>query len=176
MSPTLSPPGSEWPVSINICVPRGPTKSPHALSRGKTALSNSATRAPWRASVSAAKLPAGPDPTISTSKRTVVRELSADERGISSHHDTGCKPIRREQVGRRGADRRLRSRVEVLLEGSPAATRTQSPLADDDLQLALYLCYQVHHRELSGADADRKQDPALLGIQARLERVYLRPW
>jgi len=63
------------------CMPRGPTKSPHALSRGKAAVSNSATRAPWRARVSAAKLPAGPDPTISTSKRTVVTELSADERG-----------------------------------------------------------------------------------------------
>ena len=70
------------------------------------ALSNSATRAPWRASVSAAKLPAGPDPTISTSKRTLLTELSADGRGSSLHHWDRHKPASTElelleQISRR---------------------------------------------------------------------------
>ena len=77
-SSTLRPPEIKRPASANSCRPRGPTKSPHALSRGKTALSNSATLAPWRANVRAAKLPAGPDPTISTSKRVVLKFVASE--------------------------------------------------------------------------------------------------
>ncbi len=52
--------------------PRGPTTSPHALSRGKAALSTNATRAPARARTNAVTLPAGPEPTTATSKRSVL--------------------------------------------------------------------------------------------------------
>src|SRR6266508_4014613 len=58
------------PRSASAWTPRGPTRSPQALSRGKRALSTSATRAPLRASTVAATLPAGPDPTTRTSKRS----------------------------------------------------------------------------------------------------------
>ena len=56
--------------------------------------------------VSAAKLPAGPDPTISTSKRTLLTELSADGRGSSLHHWDRHKPASAElelleQISRR---------------------------------------------------------------------------
>ena len=54
-------------------------RSPHALSRGNAALSTSATRAPPRANTRAAMLPAGPDPTTSTSKRLSVIALSSCE-------------------------------------------------------------------------------------------------
>ena len=46
-------------------------------------------------------------------------------------------------------------------------------LSDDDLQLALYLCYELHYRGLAGADADWEWDPALLGFRAELERAFL---
>jgi hypothetical protein len=46
-------------------------------------------------------------------------------------------------------------------------------LADDDLQLALYLCYELHYRGLAGADADWGWDPALLGFRAEMERAFL---
>jgi hypothetical protein len=46
-------------------------------------------------------------------------------------------------------------------------------LADDDLQLALYLCYELHYRGAAGADRDWEWDPALLGFQAELERAFL---
>ena len=54
---------------VSSCTPRGPMRSPQALSRGKAALSRSATRAPPRASTMAATLPPGPAPTTSTSNR-----------------------------------------------------------------------------------------------------------
>ena len=46
-------------------------------------------------------------------------------------------------------------------------------LADDDLQLALYCCYELHYRGFAGADADWEWDPALLGFRAELERSFL---
>lgn len=44
----------------------------------------------------------------------------------------------------------------------------------DDLQLALYCCYELHYRGFAGVDDDREWDPALLGVRAELERVFLR--
>ena len=46
-------------------------------------------------------------------------------------------------------------------------------LADDDLQLALYCCYELHYRGLAGAHADWEWDPAVLGFRADLERAFL---
>src|SRR5664280_2638287 len=78
MSPTSSPGGSGSPRSVRTWRPRGPMKSPQALSLGNCALSSSATLAPARASTREATLPAGPAPTTSTSKRLgLTRLLSA---------------------------------------------------------------------------------------------------
>jgi hypothetical protein len=46
------------------------------------------------------------------------------------------------------------------------------PLADDDLQLALYLCYELHYRGLDGVDDRWEWDPQLLGFRARLEACF----
>ena len=46
-------------------------------------------------------------------------------------------------------------------------------LADDDLQLALYCCYELHYRGFAGADADWEWDPTLLSFRAKLERAFL---
>jgi hypothetical protein len=46
------------------------------------------------------------------------------------------------------------------------------PLADDDLQLALYCLYELHYRGLSGVDDGWEWDPGLLALRARLERVF----
>ncbi|WP_067608496.1 iron-containing redox enzyme family protein [Nocardiopsis listeri] len=43
----------------------------------------------------------------------------------------------------------------------------------DDLQLALYCCYELHYRGFDGVDDDREWDPALLAVRAELERVFL---
>lgn len=46
------------------------------------------------------------------------------------------------------------------------------PLADDDLQLALYLCYELHYRSFAGVDPGWEWDPALLAARAVLERRF----
>ncbi|CAB4946128.1 unannotated protein [freshwater metagenome] len=45
-------------------------------------------------------------------------------------------------------------------------------LADEDLQLALYLCYELHYRGLPGVDDAWEWDPALLAFRGRLERAF----
>jgi len=47
-------------------------------------------------------------------------------------------------------------------------------LVDDDLQLALYCCYELHYRGLAWADPDWEWDPALIGFRADMERAFLR--
>ncbi|MEW2295033.1 iron-containing redox enzyme family protein [Streptomyces sp. NPDC006743] len=43
----------------------------------------------------------------------------------------------------------------------------------DDLQLALYLCYELHYRGFAGVPPEREWDPGLLGVRAALERRFL---
>jgi len=43
----------------------------------------------------------------------------------------------------------------------------------DDLQLALYCCYELHYRGFAGVSDDREWDPDLLGVRRDLERVFL---
>ena len=44
----------------------------------------------------------------------------------------------------------------------------------DDLQLALYCCYEVHYRGFHGVSTDVEWDPALLAVRAELETSFLR--
>lgn len=46
-------------------------------------------------------------------------------------------------------------------------------LADEDLQLALYCCYELHYRGFAGVDAEWEWDPILLGFRAELEGAFL---
>jgi hypothetical protein len=46
------------------------------------------------------------------------------------------------------------------------------PLADDDLQLALYACYELHYRSFAGVDERWEWDPRLLAVVAELEAVF----
>jgi hypothetical protein len=43
----------------------------------------------------------------------------------------------------------------------------------EDLQLALYLCYELHYRGFSGVDPAREWDPALLRLRGAMERRFL---
>src|SRR5437764_8109499 len=49
---------------------------------------------------------------------------------------------------------------------------TAEPLGDDDLQLALYLCYELHYRGLPGVDESWEWEPSLLAFRAELERRF----
>jgi hypothetical protein len=46
------------------------------------------------------------------------------------------------------------------------------PIGDEDLQLALYLCYELHYSDLVGVDPAWEWDPGLLGFRAALERPF----
>ncbi len=46
------------------------------------------------------------------------------------------------------------------------------PLTDDDLQLALYLCYELHYSDVTGVDPDWEWDPGLLAFRAQMERPF----
>jgi hypothetical protein len=43
----------------------------------------------------------------------------------------------------------------------------------DDLQLALYLCYELHYRSFPGVDPELEWDPDLLTLRRDLERCFL---
>lgn len=46
--------------------------------------------------------------------------------------------------------------------------------ADDDLQLALYVCYELHYRSFAGVDEGWEWHPDLLRLRAQLEEVFER--
>lgn len=75
----------------------------------------------------------------------------------------------------------LRSNATDSVE-SPAAAAAASellveavsdPLADDDLQLALYICFELHYRSFPGVDPAWEWNPTLLALRAVLERAFL---
>jgi hypothetical protein len=73
----------------------------------------------------------------------------------------------------------LSAAVGVALAGPPAG-RWSGPLPGpgddpfgDDLQLALYTCYELHYRGFAGVDAEWEWDTGLLGFRQRLEAAFL---
>src|ERR1700753_230784 len=42
-----------------------------------------------------------------------------------------------------------------------------------DLQLALYMCYELHYRGFAGVDAAWEWNPSLLYLRGHLERAFL---
>lgn len=56
--------------------------------------------------------------------------------------------------------------VEKLIRG------IEDPLADDDLQLALYVGYELHYRSFAGVDDDAEWDSTLLELRASMEAAF----
>src|SRR4051812_45650935 len=46
------------------------------------------------------------------------------------------------------------------------------PIGDDDLQLALYVCYELHYRGFDGVDERWEWEPSLLALRAQLEADF----
>ena len=53
-----------------------------------------------------------------------------------------------------------------------AAVGNADALTDDDLQLALWTCYELHYRGFAGVDPDWEWDPELLTVRRELEAVF----
>ncbi len=70
----------------------------------------------------------------------------------------------------------------LLLEHLPMAphdlpcpddvARSEDPLGDEDLQLALYVLYELHYRGFAGVDAEWEWNPSLLGLRRSLEDAF----
>src|SRR5687768_12267545 len=45
-------------------------------------------------------------------------------------------------------------------------------LSDDDLHLALYVCYELHYRGFAGVDPRWEWEPGLIAFRNRLERPF----
>src|SRR6266540_3348251 len=52
------------------------------------------------------------------------------------------------------------------------AVAPADPLTDDDLQLALYLCYELHYRGLPGVDERWEWEPSLLALRREWEGIF----
>ncbi len=64
------------------------------------------------------------------------------------------------------------------LRGEPRPARlplpeAPRPLLDEDLQLALYVLYELHYRGFAGVDRAWEWNPALVGLRVELESRYI---
>jgi hypothetical protein len=59
-------------------------------------------------------------------------------------------------------------------DASWPAPAADDPLVDEDLQLALYACYELHYRGFDGVADEWEWDPGLLMLRRDLERVFER--
>ena len=59
-----------------------------------------------------------------------------------------------------------------LAEVEAHAAEVGDPLGEDDLQLALYLCFELHYRSFAGVDPDWEWSPGLIAIRGVLERTF----
>src|SRR4051794_30281920 len=55
---------------------------------------------------------------------------------------------------------------------APLPACTGEPLTDEDLQLALYCCYELHYRGLGGVDEAWEWEPSLLAARRALEEPF----
>jgi hypothetical protein len=65
--------------------------------------------------------------------------------------------------------------TELLLDALPAAKAplpVANPSSDEDLHLALYLCYELHYRGLPGVDDRWEWEPSLLALRGVLEQRF----
>lgn len=71
----------------------------------------------------------------------------------------------------------LSEAVLAVLEGHPGAlpepeTDPRAALCDEDLQLALYVAYELHYRSFAGVAPEWEWDATLLEFRGALERIF----
>ena len=69
-----------------------------------------------------------------------------------------------------GLLRALRGRPPRL--GRIALPESEDPLNDEDLQLALYCCYELHYRGLPDVDERWEWSPSLIELRGLLEERF----
>jgi hypothetical protein len=61
----------------------------------------------------------------------------------------------------------------TVAEGERVSGGDADALTDEDLQISLAVCYELHYRGFEGVSEDWEWDPALLGLRSGLERRHL---
>lgn len=67
--------------------------------------------------------------------------------------------------------------IAVLSEQSTSKRLSRPPITDpldEDVQLALYICYELHYRGFDGVSGDWEWDGTLLDWRAHLERAFVK--
>jgi hypothetical protein len=64
-------------------------------------------------------------------------------------------------------------RDDALPLPAAPATPPADPVTDEELQLALWICYELHYRGFDDVDAEREWDVSVLGLRGELEQVLL---
>jgi hypothetical protein len=62
--------------------------------------------------------------------------------------------------------------AEPLHSLPPQPVTSEDPVADEDLQLSLYVCYELHYRGFDAVDPDWEWEPSLLAFRRRLEEAF----
>ncbi|HWI95351.1 MAG TPA: iron-containing redox enzyme family protein [Solirubrobacterales bacterium] len=62
--------------------------------------------------------------------------------------------------------------AEPAEEAARLTLTVDDPLGDDDLQLALYLCFELHYRSFPGVDPEWEWHPSLIAIRNVLENAF----
>src|SRR3954468_8597773 len=113
-----------------------------------------------------------PSATPATGARSVrPREQTTTRRPMLSR----TAPLRVDPPPLPHARGPLSAAVLGALHGEPAL-RADPAGADpygDDLQLALYCCYELHYRGFAGVPDEREWDAALFGLRRAMERRFL---
>jgi hypothetical protein len=65
------------------------------------------------------------------------------------------------------------ARAGIVEDADRLVAGIADPLADDDLQLALYLCFELHYRGFDGVDPEWEWSPTLLALRGVLEETFL---
>lgn len=63
--------------------------------------------------------------------------------------------------------------ISTLTCGEPAPRVGRADPLGEDLQLALYLCYELHYRGFAEVSGEREWDPELLRMRGELEELFL---
>jgi Iron-containing redox enzyme len=63
--------------------------------------------------------------------------------------------------------------MAIIDEAERLVAGVDDPLADDDLQLALYACFELHYRGFPGVDPGWEWSPALLTLRGLMEQAFL---
>jgi Iron-containing redox enzyme len=63
--------------------------------------------------------------------------------------------------------------LDLLERAESLVDRVTRPIDDDDLQMALYLCFELHYRSLEAVDPGWEWSPGLISLRAALEEAFL---